>query len=99
MLTETKPERVPLQVGWAVPAGWAAPAGSVRTRWEYLSLHTDGDAETITALHGIAPHIGSRASITAALETLGAEDWELVSVAPRGSGGFLYVFKRPAMKH
>jgi hypothetical protein len=93
MLRETKTERAPLQVGWAVPA-----SGAIRTRWEYLSLHTDGDAETITAVRGDAPQIGSGASITEVLETLGAEDWELVSVAARGSGGFLYVFKRPWIK-
>ena len=86
MLDEMKTERVPLQIGWAVPA-----SGAVRTRWEYLSLHAD--AETVTGTQ-----VDDGALLTDVLEALGAEDWELVSVTPRPSGGFLYVFKRPLMK-
>jgi hypothetical protein len=91
MLQEQNTERQHLQVGWAVPA-----SGAHRARWEYLSIHTDSDAETVTAVRGNALHLESGASIVAALETLGADDWELVSVTPRTAGGFLYVFKRPA---
>jgi hypothetical protein len=91
MLDETKTERLPLQVGWAVPA-----SGAVRTRWEYLSLYTDG--ETITEVRGRAPHVDQGAAVPEVLDVLGADDWELASVAPRPSGGFLYIFKRPLMK-
>lgn len=91
MLDEMKTKRRPLQVGWAVPA-----AGAARTRWEYLSLHTDG--ETITGIRGRAPQFESGASLPDVLDALGADDWELASVAPRPSGGFLYIFKRPLLK-
>jgi hypothetical protein len=90
MLDEKPASRLPLQVGWAVPA-----SGVRRTRWEYLSLHADGDAETVTAVRGRAVDIGSGAAVFDLLERLGADEWELVSVTPRTSGGFLYVFKRP----
>lgn len=93
MLDEMKTERLPLQVGWAVPA-----AGATRTRWEYLSLHIDGDADTIVEVRGSAPHIERGAAVPQVLDALGADDWELASVAPRSSGGFLYIFKRPLTK-
>lgn len=88
MLAEGTGERVPLQVGWAVPA-----AGAVRTRWDYLTLQTDA-GEIVSAVRGGSLEAGGH--IGGALEALGADDWELVSVAPGPSGGYLYVFKRPA---
>jgi hypothetical protein len=91
MLNEMKAERVPLQIGWAVPA-----SGATRTRWEYLSLQAD--AEAVTAIEGGEAQLAPRTPLAGALEAIGADDWELVSVTPHPSGGFLYLFKRPVLK-
>jgi hypothetical protein len=74
--------------------GWARPAtGPARCRWEYCTLHIDGD--TVAAVEGSEDLSLAGATLAHALSLLGAAEWELTGIA-RAEGGQIYLFKRPA---
>jgi hypothetical protein len=65
-----------------------SPAPVVRTAWEYRTL-------AWSAVEGLAPE-KEKDRITAGLNKLGAEGWELVAVTPSPAGRLEVVFKRQA---